>query len=77
MSAPLPPQTPITSSVSTLDVMMTLTRVETKVDTFVHQASDHETRIRALETRRWPLASANLLIAIGALGIAAATFFAR
>jgi hypothetical protein len=49
-------------------------RVSGKVDGLVQQmadqharATDHETRLRALERARWPLPSLAVLIAVGSL----------
>lgn len=54
---------------STLDVLLALTRVETKVDTYMTQAADHEARIRTLEARKWPLAPVHAVVSLGALAL--------
>lgn len=43
-----------------------LARIETKLDTALHQGADHEQRIRALEAARWPLPAAAVLLSVGA-----------
>ncbi|MFE5794877.1 hypothetical protein ACFQ8C_20195 [Streptomyces sp. NPDC056503] len=53
-----------------------LTAMSTKLDTF-HEASnrvqqDHEARLRALESRSWPLPAATVAIALTALLVTAA-----
>lgn len=47
------------------DLLLTLTRVEGKLDTVHTQGADHEMRLRALEKARWPLPSLAILISIG------------
>lgn len=44
--------------------LLTLTRMEGKLDTLLQQGSDHETRLRALERARWPLPALAILISI-------------
>lgn len=44
-----------------------LARIETKLDSVLHQAADHEGRIRALESNRWPLPALAGLLSVAAL----------
>lgn len=41
------------------------------------QLGDHESRLRALERSRWPIASVTVLIALGSLVIAAVALYAK
>lgn len=49
------------------DLLLTLTRVEGKLDTVHTTSVDHETRIRLLEKARWPLPALATLISIGSV----------
>lgn len=40
-----------------------------KVDNGSEQIADHETRLRALERGRWPIASATVLAALGSVAV--------
>lgn len=40
---------------TTPDIALILVRLEVKLDHLITESSDHELRLRALETRRWPL----------------------
>lgn len=57
---------------STLDVLLALTRLETKLDATLAQAADHETRLRTLERARWPLPSAAVLLSLAGVGVSVA-----
>lgn len=46
---------------------VTIARIETKIDQIIRTDRDHESRIRALESRRWPLAGANTLMSLAAV----------
>lgn len=46
---------------------VTIARIETKIDRLIQNEGDHETRIRALESRRWPLATVNTLLSLAAV----------
>lgn len=50
--------------------LLTLTRMEGKLDTLLQQGTDHETRLRALERARWPLPALAILISIASAVIA-------
>lgn len=52
-------------------------RVDAKVDGIVAEVTDHETRIRKLESGRWPLPSLAALIALASLVLAIITFASR
>lgn len=45
--------------------LLTLTRMEGKLDTLLQLGNDHETRLRVLEKARWPLPALAILISIG------------
>lgn len=49
--------------------LLTLTRMEGKLDTLLQQGTDHETRLRALERARWPLPALAILISIGSAAV--------
>lgn len=57
-------QQPSGDGVATL---LTLTRMEGKLDALLQQGSDHEARLRALEKSRWPLPSLAILISIASV----------
>jgi hypothetical protein len=57
---------------TTTDLLIVLTRVETKLDTVIVTQQDHEARIRILERARWPLPSIAVLISLSAVVITAA-----
>lgn len=46
-----------------------LARIETKLDSSLHMVGDHEGRIRALESNRWPLPTLAALVSVGAVVI--------
>jgi hypothetical protein len=59
------------------DIYQQLVGLSARVDTALsrsdhheEQLTDHESRLRALERSRWPLASATVLIALGSLAVA-------
>lgn len=54
------------ASTTTTDLLVVLTRVETKLDISSSQLADHEVRIRSLERSRWPLPTIGVLAAIAA-----------
>jgi hypothetical protein len=58
----------VTSLGVKLDALSTALVAESVKGTSDH--GDHESRIRALERARWPLASLTVLIALGALAVA-------
>lgn len=52
--------------VSNFDLLLTLTRIETKQEAYLTQGIDHEARLRIVEKRLWQLPSvATLLAAVG------------
>jgi len=62
----------------------TVTRIESKVDGFITEAkdiradvADHETRIRVLESGRWPLPAFGALTGLGGAVAGALALFAR
>lgn len=62
----------------------TVSRIETKVDGFITEAkdiradvADHENRIRALESGRWPLPAFGALTGLGGAVAGAVALFAR
>ena len=48
---------------SSPDASVTLARIEVKLDAVLRTNDDHESRIRALESRNWPRQSLNLWVA--------------
>jgi hypothetical protein len=48
---------------SSPDASVTLARIEVKLDAALRTGDDHESRIRALESRNWPRQSLNLWVA--------------
>lgn len=46
---------------------VTLARIETKLDNVIADNSDHERRIRILESQRWPLPSLAVLMSVAAV----------
>lgn len=67
MTTPSIPQNP-----TNVDVLLAFVRLEGKVDSYMTTVSDHETRIRVLEARRWPLPVVVALSSVAAAGAAAA-----
>lgn len=57
---------------TSMDLLVVLTRVETKLDAVMGTQTDHEDRIRTLERSRWPLPSIAALI--GVCGVAISTY---
>lgn len=55
-----PPQPPEAEAV-------TLARIEFKLDAAIRNDADHEVRIRALESNRWPLPTLAALVSVGAV----------
>jgi hypothetical protein len=58
---------PVYSEPTNYDLLLTLTRVEGKLDTVHTQSVDHETRLRILEKARWPLPALATLISIASV----------
>ncbi|NUP38960.1 MAG: hypothetical protein HOY76_18575 [Streptomyces sp.] len=57
------------------DASVTLARIEVKLDAVLRTNDDHESRIRALESRNWPRQSLNLWVAgLSAAAAGAAVF---
>lgn len=63
--------------ITSREVYDAVVRLTGRVDVLIAQQQaaaadlqDHETRLRSLERARWPLPSASLLVAIGALVMA-------
>lgn len=54
-----------------------LARMEMKLDESIRMGGDHETRLRALESNRWPLAGLNALVAVAALATSMIAVFTR
>lgn len=46
---------------------VTLARIEFKLDQAIRSDADHETRLRALESSRWPLPALAGLMSVGAI----------
>lgn len=46
---------------------VTLARIETKLDQAIRSDDDHERRLRSLESQRWPLPSAAVLLSVAAV----------
>jgi len=44
---------------------VTLARIEIKLDSALQMAADHEQRIRALESKSWPLPTVAVLVSVG------------
>lgn len=61
------PDRPVYSEPTNYDLLLTLTRVEGKLDTVHTQSVDHEMRLRSLEKARWPLPALATLISIGSV----------
>ncbi|WP_346767349.1 hypothetical protein [Streptomyces sp. C1-2] len=66
------------------DLAQTLSRVESKVDSFLDEAKDiradvqdHEIRLRTLERARWPLPTLGVLAGIVGAATGAAALFLR
>lgn len=55
------------------DSAVMLARIDLKLDQLIGAEADHEARIRALESGRWPLSTANTFLSLCAV---AASFFA-
>lgn len=54
-------------SVDPESIAIVLARVDVKLDQLLESTGDHEQRLRALETRRWPLPSLSAVIAVTSL----------
>lgn len=52
-----------------------LARIEMKLDESIRIGGDHETRIRALESNRWPLPTLTAVLAVAATSISVITLF--
>lgn len=50
-----------------LDLLLTLTRIEGKIENLGQTSTDHELRIRGLERSRWPLPTIAVLTGVGGL----------
>lgn len=45
-------------------VAVTLARIEIKMDSVLNSVSDHEQRIRTLESKSWPLPTVAVLVSV-------------
>lgn len=63
-----------TGEPTNLDLLLTLTRIEVKIETLGNASQDHELRIRTLEKARWPLPTLGVLTGVGGLAF---TLFTR
>ena len=47
--------------------VVTLARIEGKLDSLISARDDHERRLRVLEARQWPLPSLAVLLSVAAV----------
>ncbi|MEU7210158.1 hypothetical protein AB0B06_17275 [Streptomyces sp. NPDC044989] len=66
------------------DLAQTVSRIESKVDSFLDEAKDirsdvqdHELRIRTLERARWPMPTIGVLAGVACAATGALALFAR
>lgn len=66
------------------DLAQTVSRIESKVDSFLDEAKDirsdvqdHEIRIRTLERARWPMPTIGVLAGVAGAATGALALFAR
>ncbi|MEV7222671.1 hypothetical protein AB0N98_22670 [Streptomyces sp. NPDC093681] len=66
------------------DLAQTVSRIESKVDSFLDEAKDirsdvqdHELRIRTLERARWPMPTIGVLVGVAGAVTGALALFAR
>lgn len=62
---------------TTQDVALVLARLEVKLDHLISVSMDHETRLRALELRRWPLPTAIVCSGLSMIGTLAGIWTVR
>lgn len=72
----LPPSDPLSVRITGREIYDAVVRLTGRVDLSIQQqtetrddVADHEERLRALESARWPLPAAGLLLSLAALAI--------